>query len=304
MIRSFLAAALLSVAAPGAAPTPTSPPPTVSSSVQAGEATVTGRTVIGDGHVDMGTRFVDGAWSIQIRDDTVRPSVWRPLPDVVLQVADAARTTVPADERFGFLGQAGTPVWVLPQAQQPGVLWPGWNTQDPQVATTINREVSWTLHGVTGPGQFVLFLNGNFGQPQVVFDGAKSMPQRTGIEVNSHVHGNWVFTAPGSYLLDVEMAGTTTAGKQVSDRDTLRIFVGAGDATAAFGPAPAGSGAESSPAATSGPAPNAAAGSADRSTRPWPWPAAGGAVLLALAVGGYLTARRRRGRPAHPDTEA
>lgn len=258
------------------------PTPTVGSSVQPDEPTVAGRTVLDEGHVDLGPRFVDGAWTLQLRDDTVRPSVWRPLSDVVLQVAEAARTTVPADERFAFLGATGASLWVLPQAQQPGMLWPGWNTQDPRVATTVNREATWTLHGLTGPGHFVLFLNGNFGEPQVVFDGAKPMPQRTGVEVNTHVHGNWVFTAPGSYLLDVEMSGTTTDGREVSDRDTLRVFVGAGDATAAF--------------ATNPTTPAHATRDVQESTVLWPWLAGGGAVLLVILAGGLLTRRRASSR--------
>lgn len=283
MIRALLALLLV-------APTPA---PTATSKVEAGEATATGRTVVADGHVDMGARFVDGAWRIQVRDDTVRPSVWRNLPDVVWHAADTARTTVPSDQRFAFLGQPGAPVWVLPQAQQPGVLWPGWNTQDPQVATTLDREVTWRLHGVAGPGQFVLFLTGNFGEPQVVFDSAKPTPQETGIEVNTHVHGNWVFTQPGSYLLDVEMSGTTTAGQQVTDRDILRVFVGAGDPATAF--AAATSPPASSPApSTAGAVPRADTG-AGQSTVVWPWLAAGAAVVLALVVGGVLV-RRRRGR--------
>ncbi|MEJ3742511.1 TIGR03773 family transporter-associated surface protein [Actinomycetes bacterium KLBMP 9797] len=292
VIKTFLAVALLA-----AAPAPTTPVPTTGSQVRAGEATVTGRTVVGDGHVDMGARFVNGTWTLQVRDDTVRPSVWRPLSDVVLHAVDAARTTVPTDERFAFLGAAGTPVWVLPQVQRSGVLWPGWNTQDPEVATTINREVTWTLHGVTGPGTFVLFLNGNFGAPQVIFDGTKPMPQQTGIEVNSHVHGNWVFTAPGSYLLDVEMTGTTIGGQQVVDRDTLRIFVGGGDATTAFDATPSAAASSAAVGPTpsgTGPPPVRAGDSAGESTAIWPWLAGGAAVLALLTIGGVLTARRRR----------
>ncbi|MFA3875815.1 TIGR03773 family transporter-associated surface protein [Streptomyces sp. MMCC 100] len=188
--------------------------------------TATGRTVIADGHVDIGPRFAEDGWTVQIRDDTVDPAVWRDTDDVVLQVKDTARIKVPDTEEFGFLGKPGDDVWVLPQAQQQGVVWPGWNSQDPQVAATVAREVTWELTDVTGPGHFVLFLNGAFGTPEVVFDTVERLPQETGIEVNSHVHGNWAFTEPGTYLVGVRMTATTKDGKTHDSRRTLRFSVG------------------------------------------------------------------------------
>jgi putative ABC transporter-associated repeat protein len=192
------------------------------------------RQVIADGHVDMGPRFVDGKWTVQIKDDRTSPPSWRDLSDVVLQVPDAAKAQVPADPAYSFLGAAGNSVWLLPQVQRPGVLWPGWNTQDPQVASTVSREVTWKLHGVRGPGSFVLFLTGNFGAPQAIFDSTKAFPQETGVEINSHVHGNWTFSAAGTYLLDVEMSASANDGKALADRRTLRIHVGDNRPEAAF----------------------------------------------------------------------
>jgi putative ABC transporter-associated repeat protein len=200
-----------------------------SSPVEAGEAVGTGQVVIGDGHVDIGPRFVDGTWTLLVRDDTVDPSVWRHLSDTVLRATDAAMVQVPDDPDFAFLGSPGSSVWLLPQVQQPGILWPGWNTQDPEVATTIDREVTWTLAGVAGPGDFVLFVNGEFGEPGIVFDSRDPYPQETGIDTNTHAHGNWVFTTPGTYLLDIEMTASTVDGDDVSATGTLRVAIG--DAT-------------------------------------------------------------------------
>lgn len=194
-------------------------------SVEAGERSVSGRRVLADGHVDLGPRLVDGRWTIQLRDDAPRPPVWRELGDVVLVARDAARVELPDDPAYAFLGRPGARVWLLPQVQQEGVLWPGWNTQAPEVVRRVRREVTWRLLRVRGPGHFVLFLNGAFGAPQMVFDSAKPLPQETGIDVDTHVHGNWVFSAPGTYLLEVEMEGA---------KGTLRFFAGPGDAQAAF----------------------------------------------------------------------
>jgi putative ABC transporter-associated repeat protein len=245
--------------------------------------------VIADGHVDMGPRFVDGKWTVQIKDDTSSPPVWRDLSDVVLQVADATRTQVPADPGYSFLGVAGRSVWLLPQVQRSGVLWPGWNTQDPRVASTVGREVTWKLADVRGPGRFVLFLTGNFGAPQVVFDSTKAFPQETGVEVGSHVHGNWTFSAPGTYLLGVEMSGNTHDGKALSDRRTLRIHVGDDRPEAAF-EATTGNVA---PTTTSAIARNETIATTTQQASTPPWWLIGVAAAILLAGLAVIMVRRR-----------
>ncbi|HET6704467.1 TIGR03773 family transporter-associated surface protein [Amycolatopsis sp.] len=240
---------------------------------------------IADGHIDMGPRLVDGVWKIQLRDDSATPVTWRPVPEVVLQAVTASSMTVPPGPQFAFLGASGAPVWLLPQVQRPGVLWPGWNTQDPSIASVLGREVTWVLHDVRGPGHFTLFLNGNFGTPEVVFDSGKPFPQETGIEANSHVHGNWAFSAPGSYALDIDMHTTAPDGRTLSDRQTLQVFVGDGDAARAYrAPAP-------TPAPTAPPSSGAAPAGPDRTG--WLTGIAAGAALL-LAGGGFWWRRSRR----------
>lgn len=246
------------------------------------------RRVIADGHVDMGPRFVDGKWTVQIKDDTTSPPSWRDLSDVVLQVADASKTQVPADPAYSFLGTAGSSVWVLPQVQRPGVLWPGWNTQDPQVASTVNREVTWKVHGVRGPGSFVLFLTGNFGAPQAIFDTGKAFPQETGVEINSHVHGNWTFSAAGTYLLDVEMSGSTNDGKALTDRRTLRIHVGDSQPEAAFDVAT-----PTNATATTVTPTTTATQETTQESNTQPWWLIGAAIVILLAGIAWIAVRRR-----------
>jgi putative ABC transporter-associated repeat protein len=198
------------------------------------------RPVLTEGHIDMGPRLVDGRWLIQVRDETVSPPVWHGLDDVVLRVDDAARTTVPDGSPFAFLGPPGSDTWLLPQAQQPGLLWPGWNTQDPGVTSSIKGSVTWTLHGVQGPGRFSLFVTGAFGEPTVLFDTAEPFPQGIGVELDTHAHGTWAFSAPGIYLLDIEMSAQSDVGQPFSDRRTLRFSVGPGDPQLAFAGDPTG----------------------------------------------------------------
>jgi surface-anchored protein len=234
--------------------------------------------VVADGHVDLGPRLVDGEWVVQLRDDTAGEPVWRDPADVVLQVADAARNTVPDDPAYAFLGAPGSDIWVLPQVQAQGVVWPGWNTQEPGVLDAAGRGVDWLLHGVEGPGRFELFLNGGFGAPETIFSSGRPYPQRIGVEPGTHAHGNWVFTAPGAYLLDVEMA--TADGR--SDRAVLKVHVGPGDPVAALAAVERGAPPPTTTAAARQAAPEEPSGT------PWGWIAlgvvAGSTVVLLLVV--------------------
>ncbi|MFY1674572.1 TIGR03773 family transporter-associated surface protein [Plantactinospora sp. WMMB334] len=200
-------------------PTPSTPRSVANVAPAANE-----RKVISDGHVDMGPQLAGGDWTIRIKDDTVTPAVWRHLADVVLQVRDNAKTKVPAGA--DFLGEEGDEVWLLPQAQRSGIVWPGWNTQHESVVSGTRGDVTWTLVGVDGPGRFTLFLTGSFGNAEVLFDSAKALPQRLAIPPNAHAHGNWAFSEPGLYRLRVQMSGTTTDGRAVTDTRTLAIAVG------------------------------------------------------------------------------
>jgi surface-anchored protein len=222
---------------------PARPAQQVAQQAPSDDETAEGRVVIADGHVDIGPRFVGDAWTIQVRDDTVNPEVWRNLHDVVLHAVDEAVIEVPDSEDFGFLGEPGAEVWLLPQAQQAGILWPGWNTQHESVANGITGDTTWTLREVDGPGVLVVFLTASFGQPQILFNSRETLPQDMSVPVRTHAHGNWAFTEPGVYHLTLEISATTTGGDEVSDTRIVAFAVGdQTDPNTAFPPAGDGGG--------------------------------------------------------------
>jgi putative ABC transporter-associated repeat protein len=247
----------------------------------------------------MGPQLSGNTWTIRIKDDRSSPAVWRELADVVLQVKDMAKMTVPAGA--DFLGKQGDPVWLLPQSQQSGVVWPGWNTQHESVVSGVKGNVTWTLKGVDGPGRFALFLTGSFGKADVLFDSAKAFPQKLSIPLNTHAHGNWAFSKPGLYRLAVQMSGTTTGGKAVTDTKTLTIAVGdSTDPNSGFGPGGgSGSGSDDADGGGNGDGGGKQAGGGllPRTGAGWVL-SAGAAGLTLVAVGALLvmlTRRRRAG---------
>jgi putative ABC transporter-associated repeat protein len=283
---------------PQAAPaaTPSTSPPAAANTAKARSAATGSRRVISDGHVDMGPQLSGSELRIRVRDDTGTPPVWRELADVVLHIKDNAKTTVPAGA--DFLGKPGETIWLLPQAQQAGIVWPGWNTQHESVVTGTRGNVTWTLAGVDGPGRFTLFLTGSFGNADVLFDSAKSLPQRLAIPPNTHAHGNWAFSKPGLYRLAVQMSATTTAGRAVTDSKTLTIAVGDNtDPDSGFGGG-SGTGGDGN---SGGDGDSGGTGRLPRTGESWVIPVTAGGLLLVL-LGALLrfAGRRRRGAAAAP----
>ncbi|WP_370881751.1 choice-of-anchor M domain-containing protein [Catenuloplanes nepalensis] len=203
-------------------------PDGLSQSLDPDQGLATGPAILETGHVDVGPRFRDDTWSIQIHDDEAAPPVWRSPDEAVIRVRDAAKQEVPDDPAYAFLGApAGTSVHVLPQTQQEGVVWLGWNTQDPGLLAQAGRGVTMNLRGVQGPGRLTVFLqSGTLGAPQVLWDSANAYPQPLWVDRNTHTHANWVFGAPGVYLIALDVTAELAGGGTATASTTLRFAVG------------------------------------------------------------------------------
>ena len=308
----LVAALLIIVGAPSSVADP-SPDPDLAQSVAAHEEWRGEASEISVGHVDLGPRLIDGQWRVGLRHDAESGAVWRDPNQTVLRVSDAAIMTAPDSADYPFLADvAGKPVYVVPQTQNPGVVWLGWNTQDPAVTATIDRGLTMRVGPVSGPGRAWLFLqSGTFGKPLLLADSGAA-PGDVWIDSGTHVHANWAFSAPGTYTATVTFLGTTTAGEAVAASTTLRFAVGdaasASEALAMAAPAASGSASAGASASSSGVAP-AASGAADPASSSSSAGAASGglpdwAFIAIIAVAGssllvilaLVVARSRRSR--------
>lgn len=227
----------------GAAPALAVDDPALDQTVGADEEASTESAVIDTGHVDIGPRMVDGQWSVALRDDSGAHPVWRDPDRTVLRVSDAALMAAPTGSDYAFMGaQAGEQYYVVPQTQNPNVVWLGWNTQDPGVVSAIDRGATMRIGSVSGPGRTWMFLqDGTFGKPRLLVDGQSGQAQDVWVDASTHVHANWVFTAPGVYTAALTFSARTTDGREVSASTTLRFAVGSQtSADEAFAAAPAG----------------------------------------------------------------
>ncbi len=308
----LVSAFLVIVGAPSSFADP-SPDPDLAQSVAAHEEWSNEASEISVGHVDLGPRLIDGQWRAGLRHDAESGAVWRDPNQTVLRVSDAAVMTAPDSADYPFLADvAGKPVYVVPQTQNPGVVWLGWNTQDPAVTATIDRGLTMRVGPVSGPGRAWLFLqSGTFGKPLLLADSGAA-PGDVWIDSGTHVHANWAFSAPGTYTATVTFLGTTTAGEAVSASTTLRFAVGdaasASEALAMAAPAAADAASAGVSASSSGAAP-AASGAADpASSSSASGVSSGGlpdwaflaiiavAAASLLVIGALVVARSRRSR--------
>jgi surface-anchored protein len=230
LLAAATAALALSTGPTGGARAETDP---LDQTIDSSQSVAEGQATLSAGHIDIGPRIIDGNFTLLIHDDVAKAdpagqSVWREPDQTVIQVTDAAVLPVPDDPAYAFLGvPAGEPVSVIPQTQNSDVVWVGWNTQDPDVMDTIDRGVTLSLTDVEGPGDLIVYLqSGTFGDPEVLWDSRVIEEQRVWVDVNTHTHANWVFTEPGVYLAQFQVAADLIDGNTVSDTQSLRFTVG------------------------------------------------------------------------------
>lgn len=186
---------------------------------------------LGTGHADVGPALVDGSWQIVVEDDAAGAPVDRDPDQVTFRVGDRARSALPEDEDFRFLGAPGDPVHLIPQTQVPGALWLGWNTQHPTLLADPPAAISFRVDDVQGPGALRVYLDyGGFRPPQVLWD-STAPAQDLPVDADVHAHANWAFSAAGDYRARFTATLTAADGTTSTAESTLHFLVG--DATVA-----------------------------------------------------------------------
>lgn len=184
------------------------------------------RTVLDIGHLDIKT--VAGASSLDVvvhYEGEEPPGAYDP-DEVVLYAAPGSETTVPAGDDYAFLGEAGDPVWVLPQTARDDLLWPGWNLDLGNSGATA---VTWTLESLTAPGELAIYTSG-LGGADIKLD--SDDPDHRAFSYRTHGHANWAFSAEGVYCLhsrfdtvpaDPARTATATVVVAVGDLDPAQV---------------------------------------------------------------------------------
>jgi hypothetical protein len=137
---------------------------------------------------------------------------------VALVVAESARLELPGD--LPPLGNTGEPLWILPQTQDPALLYLGLSTEGVSPAV-FPEGVALYLRAVQGPGHAFAWQAG-LGGLEVQFNSRDGFDDsdRIALPAGSHSHWNFGFTSNGVYELVFEVQGRRT-GVETNDFSRL-----------------------------------------------------------------------------------
>ncbi|WP_020391384.1 choice-of-anchor M domain-containing protein [Kribbella catacumbae] len=182
------------------------------------------RIVLDQGHVDViGIAFEDGAFDVHVHDEA--NAIEYSPSQVQLVAKPGSEIAVPDDPQYRFLGTAGARAWVLPQVQDPELLWPGIGAEEIEAGVFTNDALKVDIVGVSGPADLSIFTTDAFGAPTVLADSGNGLPDRINTSAGGHLHANWAFEAAGTYQVKVRVSGTLAAtGKQVTSAVATYCF--------------------------------------------------------------------------------
>lgn len=171
------------------------------------------QTTLSNEHADIGIGYEDGAWDLHVHDET--NDIEYAPGDAILEVGAAAGATVSSNPLFSFLGSAGSPTWILPAVETPGLLFLGFGAEEVESGIFVGDRIDIHLRGVNGPGQFAVFaFDGATGDPQVFMNSGDGLGNGDMFLVPAGGHSdlNWAFSAPGTYTVSFEASGTLVDG--------------------------------------------------------------------------------------------
>lgn len=170
--------------------------------------TAQAQTHIGSGHVDIGIGYNAGAFDLHVHQEEPVDMEYEP-GEVVFLIGNAAAAVSPGGAYSGFLGAAGSPIWVLPTAEVANLPFLGFGTEELEASEWLGN-ITLSLASVSGPGSFSLWNVDSFGAPTLFMSSAEGAgsPNSLSLIPGSHGHSNLGFTALGTYELSFTASGT------------------------------------------------------------------------------------------------
>ena len=194
----------------------------LATSISAGD-----REVRSDGHGDVSINYSENQWQLGLRLDS--PPGIHPPEEWIVALDQNTKLSIPADADFGFLGEAGNPIWVFPQVSREGTWFLGISTDEIESGIFAENRFDMLLSSVEGPGDFVTWRAGT-GQVEVLLNSRDGIDETDQIELRAgggHLHKNWGFTSPGTHFVGFQMRGTLAGASEpiTSDEQLYRFAV-------------------------------------------------------------------------------
>lgn len=127
-------------------------------------------------------------------------------------------------DSYDFLGEQATVFWAVPLAQVEGLVWPEFSTERMPTEAFPNG-VNLRVSPVSAPegGKWWAFVS-DFPN-NVTLLGSSEGSQEIENTSPAHIHNNWVFTKPGTYVIDVEGFGKNADGEFKSQKANITFVV-------------------------------------------------------------------------------
>ncbi len=118
--------------------------------------------------------------------------------NVVLTVPDAAKVSLPPG--FEVFGNEGDPLWILPQSQNPLLLYMGFSAEGIP-SGSFNSPAAIFLTSIQGPGNLFLWQFDGLSGMRLVMNSRDGLSPEDSTRpiTGSHEHFNWGFTTKGLY---------------------------------------------------------------------------------------------------------
>ena len=189
-----------------------------------GASTDTPRVVFDRGELDMEVAYEDGEWELVLLDEVNEKEI--EAGDAALHAGPSTWQAVPSDPAFGFLGNPGDSIYILPQDEKEGILFLGIAGDEIESGVFENDQVSLNLSTVEGPGSVYLYSTDAFGTPSKYFDSGDgiSSEDHFPVSVGGHSHQNWAFSSPGIYRVGLNASGVLVDGTSAKSDDTVFLF--------------------------------------------------------------------------------
>jgi surface-anchored protein len=192
-------------------PTPPVPPTTTTTTT-----VPTPPAVLSVGHVDIGLAVENGEFEPHVHDEE-NDAEYAP-DEAILTALPGTATTVPSDSAYSFLGAPGATTYVLPQTQDPALLWLGIGAEEIEAGVLVDDQFDMSITAVDGPGTFAMYTVDGLGVPTVLVDSTDGLPDTlAGLASGIHTHVNYAFSEPGTYEVSLRFTGTLADGNVALD---------------------------------------------------------------------------------------
>lgn len=159
-----------------------------------------------EGHVDLlGVIWNSASNQLSLMADDANSGLLYASNQCVVICPESMKFTLPGGTP---LGNAGDPLWILPQNPYDGVPYVGISAETVP-AGVISGSFTLKLTRLEGPGQFIVWQAGSFGSIDVKLDARDGIGPTDFLTLpdGGHAHYNWGFTTNGVYRAYFQASG-------------------------------------------------------------------------------------------------